>query len=54
VKNYSKLWIAGIGLLALVLGPDVMGIVQDEAKLYQGLLAIVTAYGIYQVPNTPA
>ena len=51
MRKYSKLIAATIGLTAIVLGPSVMGVVQDEAQFLQGLTAVATAFGVYQVAN---
>jgi len=51
MKKYSKLIAACIGLIAVVLGPSMFGVVQDEAALMQSLTAVVTAVSVYQVAN---
>ena len=58
--KYRKLVVAVIGLAVLLLGPEFFaispegtffGIAQDT--VVQVILAILTAIGIYQVPNDP-
>lgn len=55
-----KLVVAVVGMLAIVLGPNVMGVTPGEELWGLGqetvvgfVLAILTAFGVYIVPNDP-
>ncbi len=53
MSKYSKLIAAVIGVVAIVIGPEILGLA-DEAKsemIAQSVLALLTAFGVYQVPN---
>lgn len=58
IRNYRKLVAAVIGLVAVILGPAVLGLAPGDelfgigqATAVQAVLAILTALGVYQVPN---
>jgi hypothetical protein len=60
MSNYSKLIAAVVGLLVIVLGPGFIGIGDgltvfgiDATVIVQGILAVLTALGVFAVPNTP-
>lgn len=52
VKKYSKLIAAAVGLVAILLGPDFLGLTNDAERLAQAILALLTLFGVYQVRNT--
>ena len=56
-----KLVVSVVGILAIVLGPSVLGIAPGEELFGIGqdmavslILGVLTAAGIYAVPNDPA
>lgn len=53
LAQYSKLVVAAVGLLAVVLGPDVLGITSDAEATVQQILGILTLLGVYGIPNKP-
>lgn len=51
MSRYSKLIVAVVGLLVVILGPEFLGAVEDTETTAQLVLALLTAFGVYQVPN---
>ncbi len=51
LKRYSKLIVAIIGVIVIILGPDVLGITGNTSLVAEGIIALLTAAGVYQVPN---
>ena len=49
MSRYRKGIVAGIGALVLILGRH-FGI---ESDIYFDVVAVATAFGVYQIPNTP-
>lgn len=52
VAKYRKLLVAIVGGLALFI-PEVAGLEGDAASVYDGVVAILTALGVFAAPNEP-
>lgn len=52
MERYRKLFVAIIGGLALFI-PEVAGLEGDFASVYDGVVAVLTAFGVFRVPNAP-
>jgi uncharacterized membrane protein len=53
MARYRKLFVAIVGGVALFV-PEVAGMEGDFASVYDGVVAILTAFGVFRVPNEPA
>jgi hypothetical protein len=60
-RTIRKLVVAVVGMLAIVLGPDVLGLAPGEELFGVGqdtvvglVLTLLTALGVYAAPNDPA
>jgi hypothetical protein len=60
-KTIRKLVVAFVGMIAIVLGPDVLGLTPGEEFFGVGqetvvglVLTALTALGVYAAPNDPA
>jgi uncharacterized membrane protein len=53
MERYRKLFVAIVGGVALFV-PEVAGLEGDAASVYDGIVAILTAFGVFRVPNAPA
>ena len=51
MSKYSKLIAAIVGLIAIIVGPDLLNLTETPEKVAEALLALITAFTIYQVPN---
>ncbi len=51
MSRYNKLIAAVVGLIAIILGPDVLGLTEQPETIVQSALAVLTAFGVYQLPN---
>lgn len=55
--NYSKLIVAAIGFVAVLFGPDVLGLVADasafEARLLEVFASIVSLLAVWRLKNEP-
>jgi hypothetical protein len=51
MKKYSKFIVAVVGLAAMFFGVPVVGVEVAAGEVVQGLLALATAFGVYQVSN---
>lgn len=61
MKNYRKLIAAAVGLVAIILGPTVLGVTPGEEffgvgqeTVVQGVVAVLTALGVWGFKNDPA
>lgn len=52
MAKYRKAFIAALGVLALFI-PEVAGLEGDFAAIYDGVVGLLTAFGVFQVPNEP-
>lgn len=53
MARYRKLFVAIVGAVALFV-PEVAGLEGDFAAVYDGIVGILTAFGVFRVPNEPA
>ncbi len=51
--KYSKLIVAVIGVVVIILGPDFLGLTGQPSLIAEGILGLLTAFGVYQVTNAP-
>ncbi len=51
MTKYRKLIVALVGVVAIVFGPDVLGLADNTEVVAQSILALLTAFGVYQAPN---
>ena len=52
LAKYSKLIMAVIGLLVIVLGDEVLGVASLEAdRLFDVVVMFATGFGVWAVPN---
>ena len=49
--KYRKLIAALVGVVAIILGPDILGLVDNTAVVTESVLAILTVFGVYQLKN---
>jgi uncharacterized membrane protein len=57
MTKYRKLVMAIVGLAVLVIGPDFLGVVGveiDPGRVTEIIIGILTAIGVWAVPNTPS
>lgn len=53
MKKYRKILVAVIGLAAIV-GNDFLGLDVNGAIIADSVLAVLTAFGVFQLPNAQA
>ncbi len=53
IQRYSKLIAAVIGVVVIIIGPDMLGLTDTTALITETAIAVLTAIGVYQVPNAP-
>lgn len=51
MNKYRKLIVALIGVVAIILGPDILGFVDNTAAVTESVLALLTVFGVYQISN---
>lgn len=51
MSKYSKLIVAVVGVIAIILGPEVLGLVDNAETVTQSILGLLTAFGVYQATN---
>lgn len=51
--NYKKLIVAVVGLIAIILGPEVLGLAADTETTVQSIMGLLTAFGVFQMTNVP-
>ena len=54
MSKYRKLIVALVGVAAIVLGPSMLDVVPDEQMFTQAVIGLLTAAGIWGVPNETA
>lgn len=54
IAKYSKLIAAIVGVVAIIIGPDMLGLAADTQAAAQNILGLLTAFGVYAVPNKGA
>ncbi len=54
IAKYSKLIAAIVGMIAVIIGPDVLGLTADTEQAAQNILGLLTVFGVYLVPNKVA
>lgn len=52
MAKYRKAFVAAVGVTALFV-PEVAGVEGQFAAIYDGIVGILTAFGVFQVPNEP-
>lgn len=52
MAKYRKAIVAGIGIVALLV-PQVAGAEGDLTLVVDGVIGVLTAFGVFQVPNKP-
>lgn len=53
LARIRKALVAGLGLAAILV-PRLAGIEGDAVAIFDSVVAILTAVGVYRVPNAPA
>lgn len=53
MAKYRKLLVGVLGL-AVIVAPQFTGAEDSVVALFDAVVAVLTAFGIYQVPNEPA
>ena len=48
MSRYNKLWVAVVGVIAIILGPDFVDL---DPNVTESVLGLLTAFGVYLVPN---
>lgn len=51
MNKYSKVIVAAIGLVAVIVGPILLGEQPSNELVMQALTALVATFGVYQVTN---
>lgn len=51
LARYNKAIVGLVSFVAILLGPDTLNLVDDQAQLTQTILSILGLIGIYAVPN---
>lgn len=51
MSKYSKLIAAIVGLAVIIVGPEFLDLTENTELVTQSVLALLTAFGVYQVPN---
>lgn len=51
LKKYNKLWVHIVAMLAVIFGPEHLGLVEDTEQFTQLALAILSALGLFQIRN---
>lgn len=52
MERYRKLLVAVVGLAAMFV-PELAGFDDDAGEVFDVVLAVLTAFGVYQVKNAP-
>lgn len=52
--KYRKLIAAIVGVIAIIAGPDVLGLTADTETVVQMVMGLLTAFGVFQLSNDPA
>ena len=52
--QYKKLIAAIVGVIAIIAGPEVLGLTTESETVAQTIMGLLTAFGVFQVTNTPA
>lgn len=51
ISKYKKLIAAIVGLVAIVIGPELLNLTDTPEKFTEAVLALLTAFGVYQLKN---
>lgn len=52
MARYRKLLVAVVGVVALFV-PEVAGMEDEATNIYDAVVSILTAFGVWRVPNEP-
>ena len=51
MNRYRKLIAAAVGVVAILFGPQFLGLAENTEQLTQMILGLLTALGVWGVPN---
>ncbi len=54
LQTHRKLIAAIVGVVAIILGPEYLGLASDAETLAQSIMALVMLIAVERIPNEPA